>query len=575
MARQVRLLQTDDIDDDDDVRSPSPSSDSASFIHEHEAAGFLGTTTEDSSSHPAPKEVYNWRPYVLALSAAMGSAMFGYDTAFIGGTIALPSFAHKFGLEDATGNALAGIEARIVSTFQVGCFFGSILVYYFNEFHGRRNTLILAGLLFDCGAIMQLLSNGNLDYIYLGRGLTGLAVGSSSLVIPVYISECAPPAIRGRLVGIFEIVLQSFLVVGFWVNYGVNEHISGLSDTQWRIPVSLQLVPGTLLVIAMSFQPESPRWLIRAGKTSQARKVLSYIRNLPADHEYVVWEVESVLNQIEHESYTGADGSLKDKLKSIMLPGKRNRLILGCSMMILQNLSGTNALNYYSTTIFRSIGFSGTSVGLLATGVYGFFKCITTIFFTFFVIERIGRRNSLIYGGIGTMVAMFYLAFFGAVSGSFDGHAERNASAYVAIFMVYFFAVTFTLSWSGIPWIFAAEVFPASVRSVCVSMTTSSQWVGQFMIVYSTPYLMENIKWGTFLVFGISLFFGVVFVFLWVPETKGMTLEEMDIMFELETTDGREMREQAEAIIAHEREVLTMSDRQTVGAIKLGDEFAV
>lgn len=392
-------------------------------------------------------------------------------------------------------------------------------------------------------------------------------------MIPVYISECAPPAIRGRLVGIFEIILQSFMVVGFWVNYGTNEHVSPMSDSQWRIPVGLQLLPGSLLVLCMLFQPESPRWLIRAGRTSQARQVLSYIRNLPAEHEYVVWEVNSVLQQLEHESESGVDGGLRETFRMIVQPGKRNRLIIGCSLMIIQNLSGTNALNYYSTTIFRSIGFSGTSVGLLATGVYGIIKCLTTFFFTFYVIERVGRRNSLIYGGIGTAIAMFYLGFYGALSGSFNGVAELNLSAYGAIFMVYFFAVTFTLSWSGIPWIFAAEVFPAAIRSVCVSMTTSSQWLGQFMIVYSTPYMMANIKYVTFLLFGIYMVFGVVFAWLWVPETKGMSLEEMDIMFELETTNGLQMREETEAIIAQQRVVLSMSDTDFGGAIKLGDEF--
>jgi MFS family permease len=170
----------------------------------------------------------------------------------------------------------------------------------------------------------------------------GLGVGSSSLIVPVYISECSPPAIRGRLIGLFEIVLQLSQIIGFWVNYGVNQNISGERDSQWRIPFGLQFIPGTLLVILMSRQPESPRWLARKSRFSDTRKVLAKLRRLPEDHEYLNWEVNAIRQQIEAEDAP----SLMAKLREIFTTNVRKRLLIAMALMMLQNLSGINALNY-------------------------------------------------------------------------------------------------------------------------------------------------------------------------------------------------------------------------------------
>ncbi|KAK2761408.1 MFS quinate transporter [Colletotrichum kahawae] len=325
----------------------------------------------------------------------MGSAMFGYDSAFIGGTMSLPSFQRRFGLASSTGTDLAALKANIVSTFQSGCFFGVLLCYYLVERLGRRWVLIGCGALFDLGAILQLVASGNLALIYAGRVLTGLAVGASSMIIPVYISESGPPAIRGRLIGVFEIFLQFSQIIGFWVNYGVNIHISGSSDTQWHVPFALQIIPGSLLSICMFLQPESPRWLLNAGRTDQARRVLQRLRKLPADHPYLNWEINTVLQQIEEETAMGANRGLLEKLREIKLPTNRRRLLLGIALMFIQNMSGINALNYYSPSIFQSIGFTGTSVGLLATGIFGIVKAFATMLYMIWGVDALGRRQSL------------------------------------------------------------------------------------------------------------------------------------------------------------------------------------
>lgn len=287
----------------------------------------------------------------------------------------------------------------------------------------------------------------------------GLAVGASSMIVPIYISESSPPAIRGRMIGIFEIFLQTFQIFGFWVNYGVNIHISADNDAQWHIPFALQFVPGSLLVICMFLQPESPRWLLNANRVDEARRVLQRLRNLPADDDYLNWEVNSVLYQIEQEHNLGAHMSFLSKLKEIFtVASNRKRLIFGVSLMFIQNMSGINAMNYYSPAIFEAIGFTGTDVGLLATGIFGIVKAGATAVFMIWGIDHLGRRNALLIGSFGAMIALYYIGAFAKVTGSFEGDeldpGGKSPGAYAAIAMVYIFAVFYAMSWNGIPWIF-------------------------------------------------------------------------------------------------------------------------
>ncbi|GAM37220.1 hypothetical protein TCE0_022f06954 [Talaromyces pinophilus] len=413
--------------------------------------GFL--TPRDLSSGDVPKEIYNFRIYLLAFCASMGSAMFGYDSAFIGGSIGLASFKSRFNFTNASPSAKSALSANIVSTFQAGCFFGCILCWLITRKLGRRSILMICGALFNVGVILEIASPGILGLIYAGRVVTGLAVGASSMIIPTYISECAPPALRGRLVGIFEIFIQVSQIVGFWVNYGVQLHISNSSDTQWRLPFGLQFVPGTLLLFTMPFQPESPRWLMQKNCAGVARKSLARIRKLPEDHPYVNWEIELINSQIVEESERNPS-TIINHLKGPFTAKIWPRLLIGMALMLLQNLSGINALNYYSPTIFQSIGLSGDSVKLLATGIFGIVKTVTTMVYMIFIIDRFGRRVPMLVGSVGAAFAMYYLGAYTAKSGSFSGEVPKDGGAYIAIVMIYVFAVFYAFSWNGIPWIF-------------------------------------------------------------------------------------------------------------------------
>lgn len=192
----------------------------------------------------------------------------------------------------------------------------------------------------------------------------------------------------------------------------------------------------------------------------------------------------------------------------------------------------TNALNYFTPAIFSSIGFTGTSMKLLATGVYGIVKVVVTMIFIFWAVDTWGRRRALITGSVIIFVCFFYLGTYSKISGSFEGTAKLDGGAYSAIVVIYLYAAAFAMSWNAMPWIFAAEVFPTRIRTLGMLLSVLNQWLAQFIVVYVTPYMIDKLKYGTFYFFGSSIFLSAIVVYILMPETKGFTLEDMHMIFE-------------------------------------------
>ncbi|KAM0326352.1 hypothetical protein ACHAQA_006954 [Verticillium albo-atrum] len=456
--------------------------------------------------------------------------MYGYDSAFIGGTLSLPSFRRTFHLDEASDAARADLSSNIVSTFQGGAFFGCAMSFFIAERFGRKPTLLVSAVVFMLGAVLQML--GRLDCLYGGRVLTGWGVGASAMILPIYVSECSPALIRGRLVGVFEVMLQVALVCGFWVNYGVNENVSPEGNMQWHIPVAIQFVPACVLIMSMLPMIESPRWLVSKGKIQLATKNLAWVRHLPEDHPYVMREVAMIEQSVEHElASTGQGRSWRQIYSELFQRGIRGRIVLCCSLCVFQNFTGINAINYYSPTIFRSIGFTGTSVGLLATGIFGIVKMFATVLYAGFLVDRFGRRPLLLIGGVGAGFAMFYLAAYSQISGSFEKVPPQDSGSRAAVAMVYIYALFYGFSWNGIPWLFTSEVLPNRVRTLGMAFCICVQWLTQFVVVYSLPHMILGITYGTFLFFGCCTVLAIAFAWFFIPETKGVQLEDMDLLF--------------------------------------------
>lgn len=218
------------------------------------------------------------------------------------------------------------------------------------------------------------------------------------MLVPLYSAECSPPNIRGRLVGIYEIGVQVGTCLGFWINYGVDRNMAP-TKSQWMTPFALQLIPGGLLLIGLIFMPESPRWVAKAKGRSRAMETLCRLRELPADHPTIQGELDDIFQQLAHEQASSSDSRLAS-LKELCEPGMRYRMFLGVVIMIFFQMAGSNAINYYSPRIFKSIGVTGTQNTLVSTGIYGIVRLVAVFFAMYFVVDRFGRKPMLIVGGL-------------------------------------------------------------------------------------------------------------------------------------------------------------------------------
>ncbi|KAI4726155.1 MFS quinate transporter QutD [Aureobasidium sp. EXF-10728] len=465
---------------------------------------------------PTPKEVYNWRLYTEALIIATGSLLFGYDSAFVGTTIARASFKSDFGITKATA---AGISSNITSAFQAGAFFGALFCYFLTERVGRKWTLQANVVVFIVGAVLMTVATHQLSFIYAGRVLTGLGCGAITATVPSYIAELSVPSIRGILTGLFEIAYQIGSLIGFWVNYGINNNMNVKSSLSWRIPMAIQLIPAAILLVGSLFLHESPLWLMRKGRETDAKAALVQLRHLPVEHEYLQEDVQDMQNRLNEEAAIAArygNGSfafIRGCLNELSRPGMRNRVLLVFCAFALQNLSGASAINYYSPTLFGSLGVADIP---LYTGIYGLVKAIASIIYYIFFIDVLGRRNPVLVSSAACSFCLWFVGAYVKVGHPADAiaagvplSASTAAGGRAAIGMIMIYSVFWSFGLNGIPWIVSAEIFPGSLR-----------------VLTGTSF-----GYGTWFFFAAWMLIATLWTYFFMPETKGLTIDQMDALF--------------------------------------------
>ncbi|KAL4953380.1 general substrate transporter [Aspergillus filifer] len=489
------------------------------------------TLVED---RPTPKSVYNWRIYVLALIASCGSNMIGYTSAFIGTTITLDSFEKEFGFDDMSSDEVNLISENIVSLFIAGAFFGAILTYGLGHWLGRKWSLVVAAAVFTLGAGLSCGTKGSsgLGIMYAGRVLSGLGTGVASNIIPIYISELAPPAIRGRLVGLYELGWQIGGLVGFWINYGVEMHMPS-THQQWIIPFAVQIIPSGLLFIGSLWIRESPRWLFLKGRRVQAMANLCWIRQLEETDIYITEEVAAIDQALEEQIATVGVGFWKPFQAVYRRKAILYRLFIGCMLFFWQNGSGINAINYYSPTIFQSIGVSNADVGWM-TGIFGVIKAVMTFVWLLFLVDQLGRRNLLLGGAIVGSICMWVIgAYIEVVRPEENPTDHLNGGGIAAIFFFYLWTAVYTPTWNGTPWVCNSEFFDPNIRSLAQAATTASNWLFNFLVSRFTKQMFDKMHYGVYFFFASLSFLAFFFAFFLVPETSGIPLEAVDRLFEI------------------------------------------
>lgn len=477
---------------------------------------------------PTPSEVYNWRIWCLAAVAASAAVMIGYDSAFVGGAIVLQGFKNDF------GTLTTSTSANLVSTYQAGAFFGAFAGYPLGHFIGRRWGITICAVVFTIGAVIMTVAHRStgLTPIFVGRALAGLGIGAASSLAPIYISEIAVPSIRGQLVGLYEIGWQTGGLVGFFINYGVSVNLIP-NTAQWRIPFAVQIIPGGLLALGAPFLIESPRWLMSRDRKENAARCLARIRHLDQSHPYLVEELREMDEAIVKERKLLGSNSFWAPFRETFLVRKVLwRLILGSSLFAWQNGTGINAINYYSPTVFKSLGITGTNTGLLTTGIFGIIKTLGAVVWILFLIDNVGRRRILMTGAAGGSVCMFAIAIYIAVAKPAQHVGEpMGAAGRFAIACFYIWTAFYGATYNGTPWVVGSEIFPQQSRTLGMACMAASNWLYNFAISMGTPRAFKDIGYGFYLIFACLMLISIPYVYFLLPETKGVPLERMDELF--------------------------------------------
>ena len=449
--------------------------------------------------------------YVVGFFAAIGGFLFGYDTGVISGVLEMDEFTNLFNPGDWE-------KGFIVAFFQIGCILGSLGANFIADSLGRTITIFTGSIVFCVGATLQC-SSFHIAQLYIGRLIAGVAVGSLSMVVPLYQSEVAPKAIRGRLISLQQLAITIGIMVSFWVDYGVQYMTGG-----WRLALALQIAPA-LALLGMPFMPQSPRWLVARNRHEAARRSLVRMRRASKVDD----ELKEIIDSIEAERLANHLGWM-DLFKSYM----RRRLIIGVLIQCFQQLTGINVIMYYAPTIFTSIA-SGMS-NLFAQGITGIVNFATTVP-ALFLVDRVGRKTVLLIGSAGMATAFIVLTVLFSL---YSTPSPTDASSVIVndatvgvvmVVMIYLFVANFAYSWGPIGWIIPAEIFPQEHRARAMSLAVASNWLMNVLISVFTPVLLGQIQWRLFIIFIILIATMAAFVLFFVPETKGKSLEELDVFF--------------------------------------------
>jgi len=426
---------------------------------------------------------------------------------------------------------------------QIGSVGGALIAFIACDKIGRLWATRQLCTIWIVGVIIFITSNGRYGQVLAGRFIMGLGIGQTTVVAPTYLAEAAPRSIRGLCICIFSGSVYLGIMLGYFANWGTSLHISNNTADQWIDATILHIIFAGIIIIMSFFALESPRWLAKVGRDEKAAANMSKLRKLPEDHPYVRSELIDIHDQLEREREATLGAGLLGPLKELFfLPGNRYRILLGLGCQLLGQWFGAQSITIYAPQFFAILGVTGSSEKLFATAIFGVVKFVSALICAFFLVDFIGRKRSLSLGIIIQFIAMLYIAIFlTAVPTITTGKVQSNSQKHAgtgAIAMIYFSGVGWALGWNSIQYLIGAEIFPLRVRSLGTSMIMCFHFVNQYgntkavpqMLIPQSPGLSPK---GTFWFFSAVTLLGLGFVWFFLPETAGKSLEGMDELFNL------------------------------------------
>ncbi|MEP5638466.1 MAG: sugar porter family MFS transporter [Roseibium sp.] len=432
----------------------------------------------------------------LVSLAALFGLLFGFDEGVIAG--ALPLITKTFHISVTA-------EGFLTAAVPLGAVAGAILAAMYADSLGRRKVLILCSVLFAFGSVASGLATGQ-EMLVAARLVLGVGIGASALAAPMFLAELAPAKYRGAVVSAFQLMIT----VGILVSYLLDMVLEPLGA--WRWMLALGAVPAVVALVGIFRSPESPRWLAMNGARDRAISVIGQLQpDLSKD------QAAHIVDNIE------ASKSADEKLPSwqVFLSDKvRPLVIFTIAAFVFQQVSGINAVIYYAPTIMSHAGFDGASSQLAATVGIGVVNVLMTIV-AMFVVDRFGRRPLLILGFIGATFSLAVIAY--------AMQPDRPDLAPVGLAGLFAYIAFFAVSLGPLPWLYMSELFPLALRSRGMAMASVANWSCNFIVVFSFPVVVAQFGApATFALFGIFCAIGAVFSWFYAPETKGVSLEEIE-----------------------------------------------
>ncbi len=457
----------------------------------------------------------------LSIVAALGGFLFGFDSGVINGTVDALQGAFD---SDAVGTGFN------VASMLLGCAAGAFFAGTLADKFGRKNVLIVAAFSFIISAWGSGISGSSTEFVMF-RILGGLAVGAASILSPAYIGEIAPAHIRGRLISLQQLAIVLGLFFAFFSNYNLAGTAGGASETlwwgydAWRWMFWMELIPASAFFLLLLFIPESPRYLVAAGKLNKALDVLASLTN----RVFAQKQVDEIKTTVLQER--------KPRLSDIInaKTGKMHPIIwVGIALAVLQQFTGINVVFYYGSVLWQAAGF--TEADALLTNVISGSVNIAFTFLAIYLVDKVGRKPLLMIGAIGQAVMLGFLALifaFGAQAASGAGDVSENiqmgsTSGLLALFAANLYIAFFAFTWGPIMWVMLGEMFSNRFRGAALAVAGLAQWGANFLITITFPILLTaiglGVSYGIYAAFGIVAF---VIVRKFVTETKGRTLEEI------------------------------------------------
>ncbi|CCC71992.1 hypothetical protein NCAS_0J00120 [Naumovozyma castellii] len=466
---------------------------------------------------------------IFCCMIGFGGFISGWDTGTIGGFLAHPDYLRRFGQHHHDGthyfsNVRTGL---VVSIFNIGGLFGCLILGDLANRIGRKMALVVVVIIFMIGIIIQIASINKWYQYFIGRIISGLGVGAISIFSPMLLSEVSPKHLRGTLGSMYQLMVTAGIFLGDCTNYGTKKYSNSV---QWRVPLGLSFAWCLFMIAAMFFVPESPRYLVEVGKMEEAKRSIATSNKVSIDDPAVQGEVDLILAGVEAERLAGnaSWGELfSTKGKNIQ------RLFMCCMLQCLQQLTGCNYFFYYGTVIFQAVGMKDSYQTAIVFGVVNF----ASTFVALYVVDRFGRRKCLMWGAAAMVCCYVVYASVGVTRLYPDGikHKDTNSSKGAGNCMICFscfFIFCFACTWAPICWIVVSEAFPLRIKPKGMALANGCNWFWNFLISFFTPFITGAINFYYGYVFMGCMVFGYFYVFFFVPEMKGLTLEEVNELWE-------------------------------------------